>query len=452
MLRNKLIRILLKLQGHDLFNYYDECYAKQYLPLDELKQMQADKLKEILLYSYNNVPYYTHVLGETEVVVDGKINLANLSKVPILTKDIIREHFDDLKCKDLDKRKWYLNTSGGSTGEPVKFIQDNTSWDSGMGGKWFFSTFAGKYPGDKEIKLWGSERDILKGSIGYNAKLKNMLFNRILLNSFKMSEEDMMQYVDVINMNKPILIEAYVQSIYEFSKFIKKNKLNIHSPKGVITSAGTLYPEQKMLIEEVFNTKVYNRYGSREVGDMACSCEKDEGLHLNVFDHYIEILNDKFEPCKPEEIGQVYVTTLDNYSMPLIRYKIGDMAVFADDEQCSCGRGLPLIKKVVGRTNSMIKTKKGIFDSVAISTLFYFKENGIPFESFSKYQFIQKTIDKVNIKIVLNNENIWNEEKKRLIFKLHKILGDNVNIEFEFVNDIEPTKSGKFLYIISEVE
>ena len=446
MLRNKLIRILIKLQGHDLFNYYDECYAKQYLPLDDLKQMQADKLKEILLYSYNNVPYYTHVLGEAEVVVDEKINLANLSKVPILTKDIIREHFDDLKCNDLDKRKWYLNTSGGSTGEPAKFIQDNTSWDSGMGGKWFFSTFAEKFPGDKEIKLWGSERDILKGSIGYKAKLKNMLFNRILLNSFKMSEEDMMQYVDVINMNKPIFIEAYIQSIYEFSKFITKNKLNIHSPKGIITSAGTLYPDQKKLIEEVFNTKVYNRYGSREVGDMACSCEKDEGLHLNVFDHYIEILNDNLEPCKPEEIGQVYVTTLNNYVMPLIRYKIGDMAVPADDEQCSCGRGLPLIKKVVGRAGSMIKTEKGVFDSTALTTAFYY------FESIKEYQVVQKRMEYIVINIVLADDKLWKTEKILIENKLKKILGNSVTLDFQIVTEIKPSKSGKYLYFISEVE
>jgi len=445
MLRNKLIRILLKLQGHDLFNYYDECYAKQYLPLDDLKQMQADKLKEILLYSYNNVPYYTHVLGEAGVVVDGKINLANLSKVPILTKDIIREHFDDLKCKDLDKRKWYLNTSGGSTGEPVKFMQDNISWDSGMGGKWFFSTFAGKFPGDKEIKLWGSERDILKGSIDYKAKFKNMLLNRILLNSFKMSEEDMMQYVDIINMNKPILIEAYVQSIYEFSKFITENKLNIHSPKGVIASAGTLYPDQKKLIEEVFNTKVYNRYGSREVGDMACSCEKDEGLHLNVFDHYIAILNNNLEPCKSEEIGQIYVTTLNNYVMPLIRYKIGDMAVPADDEQCSCGRGLPLIKQVVGREGSMIKTEKGVFDSTALTTSFYY------FESIKKYQVVQKQMEYIVINIVLTDDKLWKTEKIFIESKLKNILGNSVTFDFQIVKEIEPSKSGKYLYFISKV-
>ena len=114
--------------------------------------------------------------------------------------------------------------------------------------------------------------------------------------------------------------------------------------------------EHKNLIEEVFRTKVYNKYGSREVGDMACSCEKDEGLHLNILNNYIEILNDNLEPCKPGEIGQVYVTVLNNFVMPLLRYQIGDMAVPSKVEQCSCGRGLPLIEKVIGRTGSMIKT------------------------------------------------------------------------------------------------
>ena len=182
-----------------------------------------------------------------------------------------------------------------------------------------------------------------------------------------MSEGDMKNYVKIINKEKPKIIEAYVQSIYEFARFIRNNDLEVFSPRGIITSAGTLYPEMKELIEEVFHTKVYNRYGSREVGDMACSCEKDEGLHLNIFNQYVEILNDKLELCKPGEIGKVYVTTLNNYSMPLIRYDIGDMAIPAKNEQCSCGRGLPLIEKVVGRTGSMIKTKKGVFINVVFS-------------------------------------------------------------------------------------
>ncbi|MCD4675096.1 MAG: hypothetical protein K8S18_03760 [Desulfobacula sp.] len=450
MLRNKIIRVILKLQGHDLFKYFDEYCTKQYLPTDKLKEIQANRLKEMLLYSYNNVPYYTHVLEEVKVVVDGNIKLDNFSKIPILTKDIIREHFDDLKCKDLDKRKWYLNTSGGSTGEPVKFIQDDVSWDSVMGCSWFFSTFAGKYPGDKEIKLWGSERDILKGSIGINAKLKNMVFNRILLNSFKMSEDDMMQYVDVINKNKPILIEAYVQSIYELSKFIKKNNLKVHSPKGVITSAGTLYPDQKKLIEDVFNITVYNRYGSREVGGMACSCEKDEGLHLNIFDHYIEILNDDLEPCKPGEVGQVYVTTLNNYVMPLIRYQIGDMAVPAENEQCSCGRGLPLIKKIEGRVICVFKTKEGKI----VPGEFFIHFIGVVFNkgSISKFQVIQEDYDSIKIKVVVSDKLGFDNIKNKIINSIKKVMGKDCKVEFEFVDDIVPLKSGKYLYTVSEVK
>ena len=450
MLRNKIIRMILKLQGRELFKYFDEYYAKQYLPMDKLKEMQTERLKEMLLYSYNNVPYYTLVFRRAEVVDDGKVNMDNFSKIPILTKDILRNHFDDLKCRDLDKREWHLNTSGGSTGEPVKMIQNRVTWDTGMARKWFFSTFAGKFPGDREIKLWGSERDILKGSIGLKAKLKNLAFNRLLLNSFKMSEKDMRQYVEIINKNKPTLIEAYVQSVYELAKFIKNNKLSVYSPKSILTSAGTLYPEQQKLIEEVFKTKVYNRYGSREIGDMACSCEKDEGLHLDIFISYLEILNEKLEPCKPGEIGKVYVTTLNNYSMPLIRYDIGDMAVPAKNEQCSCGRGLPLIEKVVGRQMDVFRTK----DGKIIPAEFFIHFIGVVYNKgfISKFQVVQKDYDLIIIKLVLKDEMKFNLYKKRIIDSIKDVMGQNCNVEFEFVNDIESTKSGKYLYTVSEVK
>jgi len=232
--------------------------------------------------------------------------------------------------------------------------------------------WTGWKPGDTLINLWGSERDILEGKKGLKSIVKENLMNTYLLNSFNMSEDNMRKYVKFINKKKPKVINTYVQSIYEFARFIKNNNLKVFSPKGIITSAGTLYPKMKELIESVFKTKVYNRYGSRESNAIACSCEKDEGLHLNVLHNYIEILNNKFEPCKAGEVGNVYVTTLSNYVMPLIRYNIGDLAVPAENEQCSCGRGLPLIKKVVGRSSSMIRTEKGIFDGTALTTCFIF--------------------------------------------------------------------------------
>ncbi len=157
-------------------------------------------------------------------------------------------------------------------------------------------------------------------------------------------------------------------------------------------------------------------------------------------------MDDNSEPCKPGEIGHVYVTTLNNYIMPLIRYQIGDMVIPTKKEQCSCGRGLPLIENVVGRTGSMIKTLKGVFDSTALTTAFYF------FESIKEYQVLQKRMDYIIITIVPTKNELWEKEKKIIENKLKKILGENVIFEFHIVDSIEPRKSGKYLYFISEVE
>jgi len=451
MLINKFLTMgLLKFDGSQLPSVLKFLRSREYQPLESNEKIQKKRLKKLLIHCYENVPYYHDVLVESGVMVGNEVDLTKFSNIPVLTKEIIREHFEDLKSKDTDERKWYLNTSGGSTGEPVKFLQDNVSWDHGMAGKWFFSTFAGKDISDKEVKLWGSERDVLKGSIGFKAKIKNMIFNRVLLNSFRMSESDMREYVKTINKKKPVIIEAYVQSIYELSKFIKNNNLEIHSPPGIITSAGTLYPEYQQLIEEVFGTKVYNRYGSREVGDMACSCEKGEGLHLNLFHQYIEILDDKGEPCKPGEIGQIHVTTLNNYVMPLIRYQIGDMAIPAENEQCSCGRGLPLIKGVVGRQIDVFKTKNGR----VVPGEFFIHFIGVVYNKdfISKFQVVQKDYESVVIRLVLRDEIKFGSYKKKIIDSIKDVMGQDCKVEFEFVEDIEPTKSGKYRYTISEVK
>lgn len=448
---NKLLILgLLKLDVSQLSSVLKYLKEREYESLESNKKIQEELLKKLLVHCYEKIPYYTNVLNESDVVVNGEVNLTNFSNIPVLTKEIIREHFEDMKSKDLDKRKWYLNTSGGSTGEPVKFLEDKASWDYGMAGKWFFSTFAGKDIGDKEIKLWGSERDILKGSIGIKAKMKNMTFNRIILNAFRMSESNMKDYVYIINKNRPVLIESYVQSIYELSKFIKNNNLEVCSPKGIITSAGTLYPEYQKLIEEVFKTKVYNRYGSREAGDMACSCEKDTGLHLNIFNQYIEILNDDLEPCRPGEFGQIYVTTLNNYVMPLVRYQIGDIAVPAKNEQCSCGRGLPLIEKVEGRVINVFKTR----DGKIVPGEFFIHFIGVVFnEGFiSKFQVIQENYTSIKIKVIIRDKLGFDNGKNKIINSIKKVMGQDCKVEFEFVDNIEPLKSGKYFYTISEIK
>lgn len=446
-MRSIILKIILKLFNQNIFFEYNKLKKQEYQPIKQNLKIQEEKLKKLLLHAWKNVPYYNKILSESKVVSNGTVNIHNFNQVPILTKDIIREKFSDLQSHDsaYKKRHPYTNTSGGSTGIPIKFIQDNETWKKGMAGKWlFFSFITSKFP-CKLIKLWGSERDLLKGSYGITAKIKNWTYHRKVLNSFLMTEKKMREYINKINKYKPTIIEAYVQSIFELSLFAKKNNLNVFSPKGIIISAGTLYPEVKNEIEAVFKTKVFNRYGSREVGDIACSCNKNEGLHLNISQHYLEILNDKLEPCQPGELGKIYITTLDNLSMPLIRYDIGDIGILSENITCSCGRGLPIIKSIKGREVGMIKKENGdIIDGEFFTHLFYYK-NWV-----KQFQVVQTGYQTIEINIVSNKDKN-NTDIIEIEASIKHVMGENCIIKWNYMDTIPPLPNGKFLYTISKI-
>lgn len=444
-----LIMNLFRLRKSNIPSALDFYFSREYCSLESNRDIQTALLEELLLHSYNHVPYYRSILKDANVVADNKVSLENFTAIPVLTKKHLLDNFEELKSDDISTRDWHLNSTGGSTGVPTKFIQDKISSDYEAASKIYFSALAGKDIGCREMKLVGSERDLIKGSIGSKGHLLNLLFNRTFINSFKMSPDNMENYVSVINKKKPVIIEAYVQSIYELARFIKNNDMYVYSPKSILTSAGTLYPEYKELIEEVFRTKVYNRYGSREAPAIACSCEKDEGLHVDIFNHYLEILNEDYKPCKPGEIGHIYITTLKNYSMPLIRYQIGDMGIVAENESCSCGRGFPLIQNVIGRETEVFRTR----DGKVIPGEFFIHFIGVVYNKdfISKFQVIQKDYESVLIKLVLTDPDRFRDYEQELVSSVKMVMGDDCEVNFEFVDDIATSSSGKYLYTVSEI-
>ena len=169
-------------------------------------------------------------------------------------------------------------------------------------------------------------QDLFKGSIGFKNKMNNWFTNTLFLNSFKMTENDMKSYIETINTYKPDLIRGYAGSLYELAKFSEKNNLNIYKPKRLVCSAETLTSDMRTKIETVFGTKLYDFYGSRETASIAGEC-KDGLIHIFSFNNYLEIVDQNNNPIIEGQEGRIIVTTLHNYSMPLIRYEIGDMAV-----------------------------------------------------------------------------------------------------------------------------
>lgn len=444
-----LLRMTAHILGRKMFKHLEFLKKIEYETPETFARYQEEKLSKLLIHSYTNVPYYRKILDEAAVISGEKVRLENFQRIPVLTKDIIRREGENLYSRDYRKRLWYPNSSGGSTGEPVRLIQDRNYKDWGFACTFYFNLMAGKNVGEPEIKLWGSERDILKDSEKFLAKINNWLFNVEILNSFLMSEKNMRNYVRRWNKIKPKAVNAYTSSIYDFARHIKGTGAKIFQPEVIICSAETLTPDVRNIIEKVFCCPALNHYGSREVGVIACECLKKEGLHTFPLNTKMEILDESLRPCQPGQMGNVYVTTLDNLSMPLIRYSIGDMAIPAKTPKCSCGRGAPLVETVVGRHIEVFKTR----DGKVVPGEFFIHFVGVVYNKgiVKKFQVIQKNYDYILIKAVLLDNQKFAETIPALVDSIRKVMGQDCKVEFEYVDDILPTKSGKYLYTISEL-
>lgn len=450
IIRRALIPILYRCRGSKQLEYYNYLKKNQWNSLEENLKIQRKLLYKIMEHSFRKIPYYRNLNIDFDNFKEDTI-FKDIKSVPFLTKKELREEYDSLYIINSKLKSIYPNASGGSTGEPTRFMQDNYYNDWSTSTKILYDEWAGRKLGESQIRLWGSERDILGKSESIAHVLANWVQNLKLLNSFRMTQENMKKYIEEINLYKPKMILAYVQSIYELGKFAKENNLKVYSPNSIMTSAGVLYPKYKELIEDIFHCPVFNRYGSREVGDIACDCEKLEGLHLNVFNHYIEIINENGKNCEPGKMGEVVVTTLSNYTMPLIRFKIGDMAILSS-KKCSCGRGLPLLKKVIGRLTDVLKTKEGriVPGEYFIHFIGVILNKGI----INKFQIIQEKEDYIIVKLVLDNKDLFVKNKRdfdEITDKIKLVMGENTKIEYKLVDEIPTTKSGKYRYTISKV-
>lgn len=277
-------------------------------------------------------------------------------------------------------------------------------------------------------------------------KIYRWMRNEVFLNTFVMSEDVIKKYINVINETKPKMILAYVQSIMEIVKYANLNHIEMYSPRGIMTSAGTLDEQMLEEIQKVFKCPVLNRYGSREMGDMACSCNKNEGLHINTFVSYIEVLDGNYESCNLDEEGQLIVSLLSDYSMPIIRYAIGDRGALSS-KTCTCGRGLPMLKCVTGRIIDFFKTMDGrIVYGDYFTHLFY------PCTNVKQFQVIQDAIDHILVKLVFFDKDVDNKgfyfEKEN---EIKKAMGEGTKVDFKIVDDIPVSKSGKRIYTICQI-
>ncbi|MHC1729920.1 MAG: phenylacetate--CoA ligase family protein [Syntrophobacteraceae bacterium] len=436
--RKHLYFSALSLKGIKTFKYLKQFQSHDFLHCGA--DILRSSLTNILKHCVKHVRYYSRLLNGISTRIESDPFEA-LSLLPILDKSIIKANFEEIKSNDLNSRKWFFNTSGGSTGEPVRLIQDKYHQEMTNAIAELFSTWAGFELGNPKILLWGSERDILEGKKSIKSSIINTLSNTILLNAFLMTPEQMRAYIDVINTSQKTIIVAYAQAIYELATYANRKHINVKSPISIITSAGTLYPFMREKIEQIFKCPVYNRYGSREAGLIAAERPNFDGMLVPPWGTYVEVVDSNGNKLPPGTEGDIVVTSLTNYSMPMLRYSIGDRGIAMANDPLL---GYQRIKKITGRTvDAFIRTDGTLIDGEFFTHLLYFRDY------VDKFQVVQNNYDEITYRIATTHGDRLREDSLEITDKTRKAMGYSCSVNFEIVDELLPSHSGKYRYTIS---
>jgi phenylacetate-CoA ligase len=255
----------------------------------------------------------------------------------------------------------------------------------------------------------------------------------------------MADLVDYIRRQKPRIIVAYASMLTHFAIYLdERGVVDLPAPDGIITSTDMLFPSQRVLIERVFRARVFNRYGCREVHIVAAECDEHTGMHICADRLIVEFTDKTGQPVPADQPGRIVITDLFNYAMPFIRYDIGDIAI-PGTERCPCGRGLPLMKELVGRHADILTTPEGRFVSASARTTILSKVPGM-----RECQLVQKATDWLQVNVVRRPE--YDEDSETTFRRyLTRFFGSRMQITFNYVSEIPKTASGKTRFSVSEI-
>jgi phenylacetate-CoA ligase len=429
---------LHRLAGSRLGSYY-----REFLRQDRERSYPepGTLLAQTLKHAVTTVPHYRGVVSPSEIDADP---FGALARFPLLDREVVRADWSEMLSAQGDRSKWVENTSGGSTGEPVKLLQDPGHLARTVAAREVYSTWAGGGLGEPELYVWGSEKD-LEGNASLRNRIGNRLLRRRLLNAFLLTDETIEAILGGLRHGPPNLVIAYAQAGYEVARFAAREGIEVPPQRGMIATAGTLYDFMRDQLEETFGCRVLNRYGSRETGDMAGECEHRTGLHVLPWNCHVEVVGPEGEPVGPGEEGEIAVTGHTNRAMPLVRYLIGDRARLPEGEvECPCGRRTQMLAEVTGRSVDVFLGPDGqMVDGEYFTHLMYFR----PW--LRQFQVVQRAPAEVVYRVACEAE-IPAGDREEIVAKTKSVLGETCAVAFEQVETIEPSASGKLRYTIRE--
>lgn len=427
--------------GSHRLRYLRQLSDSQWWDPETLRHQQWERVREVVGYAFRHCPYYQTRLAATGF--DGVLrDWDDFRRLPLLTKRDIRENEEGLLSREFQREDLVVTKTGGSTGTALTLYFDTRCQEMRNAAAMRSDCWAGWDIGRKVAAVWGnpSVASTLK------AKLRNRFLDRIFfLDTMNISGDSVSRFVDEWRREQPHILFGHSHSIYILATYLRQMDVEDLRPRGIISTSMMLLAPERRVIEEVFGCRVTNRYGCEEVGLIACECEQNQGLHLNVDHLVVEFIRDDGVEAAPGEEGAIVLTDLANRGMPLIRYRVEDMGV-PSSQRCVCGRGLPLMERVTGRQADFLKRPDGSL--VAGVSLVERTLTGIP--GIEQMQLIQDEICRVCVKVVKDSRFNQVAENK-LRYELQAALGGEVAIEIQCVPTLDQTRSGKYRFAICNV-
>ncbi|MHA1833655.1 MAG: phenylacetate--CoA ligase family protein, partial [Candidatus Baldrarchaeia archaeon] len=426
---------------HAVWNEFVKLNRSQWLSYDKIKRIQLNRLKKIVNYAYRNVPFY-HSLMKIKGVKPSDIKRLNdIRKMPILTRKDVQTNFSSLVSLSYPKRQVYVSNTSGSTGLPLTFIVSKESKVYGLSSSFRFFSWYGWKVGDKVAKVWALPHIANSKLAKLKLKFSSIIRNEMLLNSLGITPQQAISFVREINRKKPKIITGYTSALLYISKIIQKYNLIVedHSREWVVVNQAEMLEDHvKEIIGKAFQTNVYNFYGSREISSIAASCPISPYLHINAENLIVEVIKDN-EPVN-NEVGKIVITNLREFAMPLIRYEIGDFGEISA-EKCECGRGLPSLTRVIGRTSDVLVIREKVFSFPSFRSVF----EGLP---ILRYQIVQKSETELDVFVVTDSAKTLKGLERLITNRFYELLGKDVHIQVTFMDRIPLTPSGKHKFVI----
>ena len=413
----------------------------EYFSLDQIRAYQNSHFMGIFHHALKHVPYYTKEFEKLGLNTSNIQSLDDIIKLPLIDKNTVQSHSDHFKARNYQEYSPIETKTSGSTGKPLHFLIDQESYTLALALEWRHLNWAGCRFHTKTMIMefpLGWNKGIIDTTKLYefDATRKRLRVNSALLNDKSLGEIS-----QILKTFQPDHIRTFPSLAELLGKYVKANNIKIH-PKALSVRSERLYPDQRAFIEDTFSCPCFNLFGQWEFVTHAADCQYH---HLHSFFElgFTEIIKDG-RPCEEGEVGELVCTQLHNYSMPLIRYKTGDLGLIKHTP-CACGRVMPILEIVGCRGKDLVVTKKGYFN---VQSSLGAKLNSI--KRFNQIQFYQETLDHLEVRI-LEREPFSESETEKLKSLVSSYFFDSIKVSIKFVDEINRTPAGKYHYVESKV-